>query len=1151
MKILVWTPPWTAQGDPLFYRNTVRKHLVPQANLLASVGVEVDVVLPALLLSEASPLDARVRVLPLSFDQQLEWTGSVGDPSSELYRRTDAALERRLHDGLATLLAPRYDVILLWETPVPFFEALFPDALIVHQMPGAFSRAPFPHTVTFDPVGLYRHGALYQDAPRILAAPLSASTERLVAEFAHRTRAISTELRPIERAELDPRRAFSELTLLPLQVSGHYAFQADTGYANQTEFLFDVLRMTPSDRGLVVTQYVTPRVRDTILTEDVVAVLREKWPNVVHKPMFDQLSSVSQYLLPVVDSVVSASSSIGIQGMIWGRPLHVPRETFLAPYANERTPAGVSRDEVEKRTLGFVLGRHQPLAQAILQDAPFLLGLLEEMLARKRAGKSGVELFPDFESLDPNYAERLLSAFVPDRAARDLGKTSATWTRKNNEFAKFCRALERPEIRAVTFDVFDTLIRRPTEAPADVFKFLELTALQLSDGLTEDFARFRTMAEVETRAGSTRGEITLDEIYETLGGYYGLTPDLLERLKKAEIDYERSLVTARPSGRKFFDKALTRGVPVHLISDMYLSVEVVETMLRDAGYSDYGKLFLSSHYGVRKKEGDLFDRVVEEIGIPARFLLHVGDNRIADVEQAEKRGLTSFRIPRAIDRMRANPIYQELFPPRSGAGEKARSAIAGLLARELFETEAPKDPSHFQGSAYHLGYAGIGPLLVGYVNWLEREAVRDGVSRLYFLAREGWILKRVYDVLRHEDAPPSSYLYASRRSTRVAALKTRGDVLALASQPFKAGVALDALLESRFGLKPTALDSEVLRQFGYERQDVPLESTAPERVRLSQLCSALAPTLLVIAAEERDAYLGYLEREGFLSESRPAVVDVGWRANIQGALGLLRGAPLDGYYYALLPGAELWIARGHRAHSYSGPASSTGHPSHVLANRHLVEYLLCHQEPSLIRYRREDERLLPVFREEEGHASRRALIEEVHRGAERFAGDLARTFPSRRHDLWIDPFLAERVLASFLRRPHAEDARLLLGHSFEDALGGVRKRYLVSPKPQADPKDSVWPEGFLAVFPPPKPKAPAKPAPGKPGKPAAPAKAPARPAALARVEDNSRNRGPLLERVFVRLFASEKKFKKYERDRAAFFRDSKSALAQRWFRSTS
>lgn len=1142
MKALFWTSPWAAHGDPLFYRNALRKHLIPQANLLKSAGFDVELILPALLGSERSGIASGIRVIDLPFDAPLQLYGTR-DPSEELYLGQSPELTRRLAKNLEKFLSLEYDVILLWETPVPFMEELFPNALIVHQMPGFFSRPPFPHTVTFDPSGLYKNGTLYRCAGDILNTAPTPRKLEVTREFVSSVRRSVNAIQPFDSGTLDPKGEYSRLLLLPLQVSAHYAFQADTNYETQTDFLLDVLSQEPEDTGVVVTQYVTPRVQDAVLNRDVAAALFQIKPNLIYREEFDKVSSVSQYLLPFVDSVRTCSSSVGVQAMAWGRELEVDQATFLAPFATrEVTSKGMSWDHACDSTLSFILNTYQPLASAVVEDKAFLVSLLEEMVARKRAGRSGLDLLPDFSSIDPDYPQRLLDGFRVERAARDISRTSHAWSAQQREIEKFRKALASPSLKAITFDIFDTLIKRPVETPADIYKFLETIALDLTSGIAEDFARVRVTAELDARNAREDNEITLDDIYENIQQYYKLDRSVLEAVKHAEIKLELQVVSARPFGRKLWGLAVSSGRPIYLISDMYLPEVVIRSMLDKTGFKGYRKLYLSSSYGKCKKRGELFDIVLGELGIEPNAILHIGDNKIADIEQPQARGINAFRTPRAIDRLRGNEIYRNIYPPKSGAGERARTALAGLTAHALFDCPSGEHEktTHFQGSPWNLGYAGLGPMLTGYMLWLGRQAKRDGVSHLYFLSREGWLLRQVYCALHGENALPCTYLYASRRATRVASLTGKGDVLALAAQPFKPGVSLSELLRNRFGIEASDIPVAALHQAGFSSIDEPLSPDAIGRVRFSNLCGSVTDLILQEAQAEREAYLSYLKTVGLDSQSRAAVVDIGWRANIQGALGQLLGRPLHGYYYATLQGTEKWRSKGHTIWGYAGDMLANEHPSAAIKHRPLLEYLTCHIEPSLLKLERKGDVSVPIFRAEEGLSTRRIFIEQVHEGAIRFARDFRDGFEQCYDELWIDSFLGERVFASFANAPSSVDALMLAGHSFEDALAGVSRKFLVTPTSRNAHKESVWKQGAVAAY--------------KLAETSGPAELPTIKHAYQKDAEVKKDRKRLihrLESLVIKLLVNEKKQGKYQRSREEFLRDARSPLAQAWLRWTS
>ncbi|MDP2105476.1 MAG: hypothetical protein Q8J76_05720, partial [Desulfobulbaceae bacterium] len=326
----------------------------------------------------------------------------------------------------------------------------------------------------------------------------------------------------------------------------------------------DVLSKVSPQTGVVVTQYVTPKVSDTVINKEILSVLQKVYPNLIYREEFDRISSVSQYLLPLVDEVITCSSSIGLQALAWPRKMTVQGDTFLLPFATPVARAE-SQDEFDRslRILSFLINHNQPLASSVVSDREFLTKLLLEMLHRKRAGAQGLDLLPAFGDIDPEYSKKLLSAFTVERAERDLARSGERWAARQVEFGKFRRSVFDPDISTVTFDIFDTLIKRPTEVPADAYKFLEHGALEITQGVAEDFARVRLNAEVSTREVSKNGEITLEEIYGSIRAYYDLPEQVSHALMHFEIEMEVGLIQPRPFGQKCWEIAVSSGKPIY------------------------------------------------------------------------------------------------------------------------------------------------------------------------------------------------------------------------------------------------------------------------------------------------------------------------------------------------------------------------------------------------------------------------------------------------------------------------------------------------------------------------------------------------------------------------------------------------------------
>lgn len=1136
MRVLIWTPPWPVHGDPQFFRNAFVKHLCRQANTLAGYADQVSIALPAHFADEAAVLDPRITVCDLPLSVARAPAGLDGPLYQTLYADPDGPLTAHFSDQLRPLLPADVDVVLQWENPVPFLQTLYPEALIINQMPGAFSRPPYPHTVTFDPIGLYRHGAMHLHAADIQKGTfLSASAAQIGRDFAEKTRTAMECFGGVCDILQDRPGHFDQMALLPLQASKHYAFAIDSGFDNQLDMMWSTLEATPASTGVVVTQYRNGLVADTPLDQAVAAPFHAAFPHLIYDERFEQIDSVSQFLLPHVDQVMSASSSLGIQGMVWHNKLRVIGDTFLARYATDAAEfADIPWDQRCAQTLASLLTRHQPLATAITDDGAFLMNLLTEMHSRMAGGASGLDLMPEFTQIDPDYGAKLLDGFRVESSARALAVAPAP----NVEAETLLRLqamIDEPQTEMVSFDVFDTLICRSVEKPADLYRFLEAEALTLTKGVAVGFGQVRALCEVQTRErlNDIQDEITLADIYDTIAQYYGMTAEDLAPLQVAEKNMEIDHARVRPFGRKLFDLAKAAGKPVNLISDMYLPHETIAQMLENAGYGgQYDRLFVSCDHDSTKHSGALYPIVLNALAIKPTALVHIGDNKKTDIQMAEAHGIRPFRWSSAIDWMRANPTFKSAYSPRIGAGEKARSAVAGTAARALFDAPLAKvnHQSLSGGNASRLGMAVLGPLLTGYMLWLGREAKRDKVSDLFFMAREGWVLKEVFDALHPpgRGVPKTHYLLGSRRAVRVAACRTAADVMALLAMPYDPGVPLSALIEGRFGVALGQDDMPRLTEVGVLDRDMPLDRSFSHRQMLCNTVQAYMQDILDHAAGERTNYMGFLQQAGFMAAKKPAIVDVGWKANIQGALGDLTERRTIGYYYATLQDSELWVNRGDAHRAYLGVALSPGLSKSVaVQNRHMVEFMMCHASRSLVAIGAQNGAYAPIYRKEAALAKRRQLIDPMHRGAVAYAHAFRDGFASHFDQIYIDPNLAEAPLATLIKDPQQADAALFLGQCFEDAVGGIAEKFIIAPGAKAGPSQSVWRQGVAVIHPKPPARGPKKRAPA--------IKSPAA--------------EPKLEAFMIKHIAGGRKHAKYERDRAGFFADSQNQLVRLYWKA--
>lgn len=182
----------------------------------------------------------------------------------------------------------------------------------------------------------------------------------------------------------------------------------------------------------------------------------------------------------------------------------------------------------------------------------------------------------------------------------------------------------------VSFDIFDTLILRPLEAPTDVFRILEKR-----NGCT-GFAEMRIRAEREARTGSTSGEINIHDIYKMLSSYGTHLPGGETDELSAEIDY----CFPNPYLKDIYDELISRGKDVIIISDMYFPSEMMEKLLSASGYRGYKKLYVSCDFAKNKARGELFSLAKSDF--PEKTIIHIGDNASSDVTVPKRLGIAAY-----------------------------------------------------------------------------------------------------------------------------------------------------------------------------------------------------------------------------------------------------------------------------------------------------------------------------------------------------------------------------------------------------------------------------------------------------------------------------------------------------------------------------
>ncbi len=293
----------------------------------------------------------------------------------------------------------------------------------------------------------------------------------------------------------------------------------------------------------------------------------------------------------------------------------------------------------------------------------------------------------------------------------------------------------------ISFDLFDTLILRPMDEPADLFFLLgERTGIL-------NFKEKRRRAEGRARAlrlaAQGDAEVTLSEIWEQLSAETGIP--VCEGMRLEE-ETEEKLCFADPLLLAVWRELRRLGRRLVVTTDMYLPEEVLERLLQKNGFDGYERLLVSGVLRKSKADGSLYEELKK--AFPGASIIHVGDHPGSDVRMAKKHGLDVCYIPNV-----------------HAAGENFRtgdlSAIVGSAWRGIVNAGLYRSAQAFSRD-YEFGFVCGGLFVLGYCGFIHESVHRRQTDRILFLSRDGDTLKRVYD--RLYPGEDTVYCYWSRRA---------------------------------------------------------------------------------------------------------------------------------------------------------------------------------------------------------------------------------------------------------------------------------------------------------------------------------------------------------------------------------------------------
>ncbi len=632
-----------------------------------------------------------------------------------------------------------------------------------------------------------------------------------------------------------------------------------------------------------------------------------------------------------------------------------------------------------------------------------------------------------------------------------LNSLNTAW---DDRFEKLLSEIRDEKIKVVSFDVFDTLVKRPVWVPEDVKYFVQYEAREILSGFEENaFIKMRTEAEQRCRElsrakDSSCEDVTIEEIYATMGRIYGLSSQVTDALLEKELEVELKMLLPRHSGKQLFEAAMAYGKQIIIVSDMYMRADFIKKVLDLCGYKGYDRLYVSSEYRKLKYSGNLFRIVLEDLRrrfdiLPAE-VLHIGDTWKNDVIVPRSLGMKASFLAKAVDVFTGNvgDIYNgnctsfmkknlsDLFDTRKLAGQLPLRTMYGVIANNYFDNpfNSFQRESKFNGDPFFMGYYALGTYLFGVAKWVYELAVEYGYEKIAFIARDGYVVKKIFDeiVKSKNSLIESDYIFATRKSVLPYVMDSK-------ERMFSADNFVNIYSRNYTYLKFLQLFAPVTRPLTdeireeYLKRGIFLEETIGNQKNFNRFISIFNS---ISYDEEKAKQSKEIARAYYSSilKGKCATFDIGYSGRIQKALSELCEKPIDAFFLHDNGQSTRMMAESGKFKTFNYYEYSP------LATDILRETFISENSPSCIGLERKGEQIFPVFGKSKSNYSQDFAIDLMQRAALSFSQDFLYSFADYLDILFLRNSESGFLFEYFCTNITEFDKFVFINHNIEDQV---------------------------------------------------------------------------------------------------------------------
>lgn len=270
---------------------------------------------------------------------------------------------------------------------------------------------------------------------------------------------------------------------------------------------------------------------------------------------------------------------------------------------------------------------------------------------------------------------------------------------------------------------------------------------------------------------------------------------------------------------------------------------------------------------------------------------------------------------------------------------------------------------------YEISAVATGPIIFNYTVWVIKNAHENNIKRLYFLARDGYLMFHIAKMIceNYNFDIECRYLYASRIAWRLPQYHLQKEQCFehIFSNGFE--ITLNKIFE-RAGLSKDEV-SNVVDEFN-DNLDLDKILSWEELQYFKEKFFQSELLYLYISNHSQEAYkdsIGYFRQEGLFDETEYAIVDIGWVGSLQQSLETLLNSASNkridiiGYYFGLFNIPDGMNIKNYKSFYFG---KKDGLKRKVYFNHNLLECLCSSPDGMTIGYKKEEGEYVPYFASE-------------------------------------------------------------------------------------------------------------------------------------------------------------------------------------------